>query len=307
VSHHHRPGERRSPVRRVVAAATAAGLALVVTGCSAETSETIRRGWLPGTDSTTTLTNTVRSLWVGSWIAALVIGIIVWGLTIWCVVKFRRRKGETGLPPQLRYNVPLEVLYTIVPLFMIGVLFFYTARDQAAIERRYEDPDVKIEVVAKRWAWDFNYTSDDVYSSSVQVPLEDESYSDQQIEDAIPVLYLPVDRSVEITLHSRDVIHSFYVPAFSYKKDMVPGRTNFMSVTPTEEGTYVGKCAELCGEYHASMLFNVQVVSDEEYQTYIQSLRDAGQTGGLEVSLGQSDLAPNQTEDAIGQSGGEEN
>ena len=82
---------------------------------------------------------------------------------------------------------------------------------------------------------------------------------DQQEE--LPTLVLPVGQNVEIALDSRDVIHSFWVVDFLYKKDMFPGKTNYMSFVPEREGTYEGKCAELCGEYHSLMLFNVEVVS----------------------------------------------
>jgi cytochrome c oxidase subunit 2 len=101
---------------------------------------------------------------------------------------------------------------------------------------------------------------------------------------------LPVGERVEFTINSRDVIHSFWIPAFLYKQDMVPGRTGTIQVTPLQEGTYQGKCAELCGEYHSAMLFNVKVVSRAEYDAYIQTLRDAGQTGslGLEYNREQS-------------------
>ncbi len=290
-----RQARRRTPVL----AALAVGTTLLITACSTPTEgsgstwDLISRGWLPGADDVSSINPITRSLWVGSWIAALAVGVLVWGLTFWVIIRYRRRKGETSLPPQLRYNVPMEVLYTIVPLFMVGVLFFYTARDQAEIEARDPDPGVNIEVVGKRWAWDFNYRDDDVYETSKQVPMQ-AGLSEDEVESDIPTLYMPVGQSAEITIHSRDVIHSFYVPAFSYKKDMVPGRTNYMTVTPEREGVYRGRCAELCGEYHSAMLFNVAVVSQTEYDSQMAALRDKGQTGALDVDLGPSDLAPNQ-------------
>ncbi len=292
-------GSQRTRRRTPVLVGLGATVTLLLTACSSPTPgsgstwDLVSRGWLPGADDVASINPITRSLWVGSWIAALAIGIVVWGLTFWVIVRYRRRKGETGLPPQLRYYVPMEVLYTIVPLFMVGVLFFYTARDQAEIEARYPDPAVNIEVVGKRWAWDFNYRDEDVYETSAQVPMQ-AGLSDEQVEAEIPTLYMPVGQSAEITIHSRDVIHSFFVPAFTYKKDMVPGRTNYMSVTPEREGVYSGKCAELCGEYHSAMLFNVAVVSQAEYDEQMSALRARGQTGALDVDLGPSDLAPNQ-------------
>ena len=97
----------------------------------------------------------------------------------------------------------------------------------------------------------------------------------------LPTLVLPVDQTVKIKLQSRDVIHSFWIIDFLYKKDMYIGKDNYWSFTPTREGSYAGKCAELCGEYHSMMLFNVEVVSEAEYDEYLASLRDAGQTGDI--------------------------
>jgi cytochrome c oxidase subunit 2 len=81
-------------------------------------------------------------------------------------------------------------------------------------------------------------------------------------------------------------VHSFWVPAFSYKLDVVPGRDNAFEMTPTRQGTFVGKCAELCGTYHSRMLFNVEVVSDERYEEYLRSLQAQGNIG---VALGGSE------------------
>ena len=293
--HPSRPARRRRRAPRLAGAGLVGALALAVSGCAgAETDPGfLSRGWLPGDSDVSSMNPIVDNLWVGSWIAALAVGVVVWGLTIWVVVRYRRRKNETGLPPQLRYNVPMEIMYTLVPLFMVGVLFFYTARDQQEIESRYDAPQTQIEVVGKRWAWDFNYTDEDVYETSKQIPMQ-AGLSEDEVDATIPTLYLPVGRTTELTLHSRDVIHSFYVPAFSYKKDMVPGRTNTMSFTPEREGVYTGRCAELCGEYHSAMLFKVAVVSQADFDEQMAGLRDRGQTGALEVDLGPSDLAPDQ-------------
>ena len=99
--------------------------------------------------------------------------------------------------------------------------------------------------------------------------------------EQLPTLYLPVNKSVDLELNSRDVIHSFWVPAFLQKRDMIPGKTNYIRFTPTKEGTYDGKCAELCGEYHSEMLFRVKVVSESEFQAHMDELREAGNTGLL--------------------------
>ena len=260
-----------------------ASLSLVLAGCTQAQLNGFLPGFEEGQPPVTNHTELVSGLWVTSWIVLLVVGVITWGLTIWAVIAYRRRKGQTGLPVQLRYNMPIEVFYTIVPLILVLGFFAFTARDQAVIEQRFaeDDIDVKVEVIAKQWAWDFNYVNEDVYSPGIQGQLSDEGPSGSLVQSELPTLYLPVGKNVEIELESRDVIHSFWVVDFLYKKDMFPGKTNYMSFVPEREGTYEGKCAELCGEYHSLMLFNVQVVSEAEYEDYIQSLRDLGREGQL--------------------------
>jgi len=251
----------------------------LVSGCS---SEQVGRGFLPGyaDGEVTNMTERVTNLWNGSWIAALVVGLVVWGLVLWCITVYRKRRDDDVLPVQLRYHVPLEVMYIVLPILMIGVMFIYTARDIDAISALEEDPDVVIEVYGKQWSWDFNYLDEDVWDSGVHV----EDIGGAETPD-MPTLYLPVDERVEFRLRSRDVIHSFWVPAFLYKLDVFPGQENVFQVVPTREGTYAGKCAEFCGEYHAGMLFNVAVVSREEYDAHIEALREAGQTGRLGPEL----------------------
>ncbi|WP_084103473.1 cytochrome c oxidase subunit II [Demequina sp. NBRC 110056] len=259
----------------------AVGASALLAGCS----QGIENGALPSTPEITNQTGPIITLWNGSWIAALVVGVITWGLILWCVAVYRKRKDDTKLPVQTRVHLPLELMYTLVPLMAIGVLFKYTAEDIAFLTDTSADADVEIQVVGKQWSWDFNYLTDDVYDPGVQANLTGE----EGVEETLPTLYLPVDETVHFYLDSRDVIHSFWIPAFLYKEDTVPGKTNEWQVTPTEVGTYQGKCAELCGEYHASMLFNVEVVERAEYDAYMQELRDRGNEGalGLEYSRDQ--------------------
>ncbi|MDR2293691.1 MAG: cytochrome c oxidase subunit II [Microbacterium sp.] len=263
--------------------------ALVLAGCTPQE----LNGFLPGfmDDSGNALppatnhTEMVSGLWTTSWIVLLVVGAITWALMLFAAVAYRRRKGQTGLPVQMRYNMPMEIFYTIVPLILVVGFFFFTARDQAILETQYEDPDVSVIATGKQWAWDFEYQgdsadgSDDVWSMGVQAQPDKDGNVNQ---DALPTLYLPVNKTVKIQLESRDVAHSFWIIDFLYKKDLYIGRDNFWSFTPTREGTYQGKCAELCGEYHSMMLFNVKVVSDAEYEDYLASLEAKGQTGSIQ-------------------------
>jgi cytochrome c oxidase subunit II len=268
------------------------GLAtLTLSGCTRQ----VERGWLPTDKGTTNQTARVMDLWNGSWIAALLVGVLVWGLILWAVVAYRRRPGTTGVPPQVRYHIPLEIMYTAVPLMMVAVLFYYTARDESELISTKIKPDLKIGVVGKQWSWDFNYLNEDTYETGTQAQLTGKPVP----EDGTPTLWLPVDKRVQFELTSRDVIHSFWIPAFLMKMDTIPGVVNEFQVVPQVIGTYQGKCAELCGEYHANMLFNVNVVSQADYDKHMDDLRQAGQRGLLPTDLGRSQLTPEgQTTDA---------
>ncbi|CAN7343178.1 MULTISPECIES: aa3-type cytochrome oxidase subunit II [Micrococcaceae] len=288
MSSQNRTGSRRKTITTISSLAIAG--ALVLTGCSPE----VEKGWLPTERGTTSNTDRIMDLWVNSWIAALVVGIITWGLIVWCLVAYRRRKGTVGFPRQTSFNLPLEVFYLTIPLFMVVVFFYFTDRDQQAIDNRSEPADVVVDVRGKQWAWDFNYKAgdvieEDVYEAGVQTNLTGNTIDKEQL----PTLYLPVNKSVDLELNARDVIHSFWVPAFLQKRDMIPGKTNYIRFTPTKEGTYDGKCAELCGEYHSEMLFRVKVVSESEFQAHMDELREAGNTGLLGVEY---DRNPNVNE-----------
>jgi len=272
--------------RRLRWAAVPVGIAAAVAlaGCSPAQ----LHGFLPGFTAdgvaATNRTDMVGSLWTTAWIVLLIIGLITWGLALWAAIVYRRRRGQTGLPVQMRYNMPIEIFYTIVPFILILGFFSFTARDEAIIETQNPHPDVNVVAYGKQWSWDFQYNgtqsdhSDAVWTMGVQaVPGKDGSVD----QAALPTLYLPVDKTVRIDLRSRDVIHSFWIIDFLYKKDMYIGRDNSWSFTPTREGTYAGKCAELCGEFHSAMLFNVKVVSEDEYQSYLSTLKDKGQTGDI--------------------------
>jgi cytochrome c oxidase subunit 2 len=158
----------------------------------------------------------------------------------------------------------------------------------AAIRATDATPDISIEVYGKQWSWDFNYLDDDVYFSGTHVANVGElegSLGERGTHESLPTLYLPVNKTVEFTLVSRDVNHSFWIPAFLDKMDMIPGRSNTWQVIPLREGYYAGKCAELCGEYHSGMLFQVAVVSEEEYEAKMDELREQGNVGRLGEEL----------------------
>lgn len=238
--------------------------ALVLSGCSA--SEVAFVG-LP--DPTTEEGAITASFWEGSWIAAWAVGIFVWGLMIWAFIAYRRRRASDPLPEQTRYNIPIEALYTVAPLIMVFGIFAFAIRDQAELTNLTDDYDRTVQVVGFRWSWTFNYVDDDAFD--IGTPQE------------FPTLWLPVDEKVRFELNSPDVVHSFWVPTWLFKMDVVPGQLNQFEVTPNEVGEFAGKCAELCGTDHSRMLFNVKVVTREEYDAHIEELKANGQEGQLET------------------------
>jgi cytochrome c oxidase subunit II len=258
--------------------------AVALSGCG----ESVKRGFLP--HGVTDQSGRITTLWNGAWVAALGVGVLVWGLIGWCVVAYRRKKDDVGLPEQLRYNVPIEILYTIVPLFMVAVLFFYTAGDESALLDVSKKPDVTVNVVAKQWSWDFNYVEAGTFEAGTQAELTGQP----GVAATAPALYLPVNKRVEFVLTSRDVNHSFWVPQFLQKLDVIPGKVNRFQVVPTELGTFEGRCAELCGAYHASMLFQVKVVSQAAYDAHLAQLRAQGNIGMLDNSLSREKIEPGQ-------------
>ena len=285
--HPDTPRRKRRPA--LVVAGLLAVVVVALSGCSAQ----VQRGWLPGSSEheITNQTGRVTSLWVGSWIAALIVGVITWGLILWCVTVYRKRKADDTLPVQLRYHVPLEIMYVILPIIMVGVLFYYTNRDTTALVDTSAKTENHVQVIGKQWSWDFNYLDDNAYETG-QHAQNVGSAGTGVLRDQV-TLWLPVDESVTFTLNSRDVIHSFWVPDFLMKMDVIPGKTNSFQIKPQVVGTYEGKCAELCGEYHSSMLFNVKVVTREEYEAHIKDLQAKGQEGSLGIEYSrQQDIAP---------------
>ncbi|MCL7494215.1 MULTISPECIES: cytochrome c oxidase subunit II [Streptomyces] len=304
----------RRPMRRKLPQVLAAGLVLATaTGCTYK--DFPRLGMpTPVTDEAPR----ILSLWQGSWAAALATGVLVWGLIIWSVIFHRRSRTKVEVPAQTRYNMPIEALYTIVPFIIIAVLFYFTARDESAILKTSKKPDHIVNVVGFQWSWAFNYLEDvdgdkarsNINSSALDAipdkwkkgaPAGADGVYDvgtpgernPQTGNPGPTLWLPKGETVQFVLTSRDVIHSFWVVPFLMKQDVIPGHTNVFEVTPNKEGTFMGKCAELCGVDHSRMLFNVKVVSPERYREHLKDLAKKGQTGYLPSGIKQTDHARN--------------
>jgi cytochrome c oxidase subunit 2 len=253
-------GRRRTSARL---GAVLVVLALLVSGCGGqELYESSLRFGLP--EPATDQAQNIHDLFLGSNAAALVVGVFVLALILFACFRYRKRSDD--LPRQVRYNLPVEVLYTLVPFVILAVLFYYTVLSQNFVNELSTDEatgestaDVNIGVVGFQWNWQFNYVDDDV-----QVIGE---------TDRPAQLVLPTDRTIRFTNTSPDVIHSFWVPDFLFKRDVIPGRANTFELTLRKEGEFIGRCAELCGEKHAFMNFSVRVVSPEDYDAYIEGLQ----------------------------------
>lgn len=266
-------------------AASAVAISLVATGCTrAGLEDKLRFGWPRGiTDQAAEM----RVLWTWSSVAALVVGVIVWGLIFWAVIVYRRRDGV--LPKQTKYGLPIELVYTVLPFLIVAVLFYYTVVTQNNVVRLTAKPDTTITVVGFKWAWEFDY-------ADRRDPQTDEMVYTIGTATEVPILVIPEGETVRFVERSTDVVHSFWVPEFLFKQDVFPGRVNQFEVKPTQRGSFVGRCAELCGTYHSQMTFEVRVVGADEYQRYLDALARLGnadperQAKAL-TEIGQSPLA----------------
>ncbi|RYE76087.1 MAG: cytochrome c oxidase subunit II, partial [Myxococcales bacterium] len=222
--------------------------------------------------------------------------VITWGLIFYAIIRYRRR-DPNEIPVQTRYNLPIEIFYTIAPVVMVIVFFFFTVKAQNASFHNYEKPDRVITVVGQQWSWTFNYNLDyDKKSREFgEAAVGGDVVYDAGTTADRPTLYLVEGEKTQFNLYSPDVIHSFWVPSFLFKLDIVPGRINTFGVTPSREGTFEGRCAELCGVYHSRMLFDVKVVSKAEFDQHMAKLEDEGNTGpalgGADVNI-QDGLEP---------------
>jgi len=228
-------------------------------------------------------------LWQGAWIAAIAVGLLVWGAILWAVIFYRKRSDS--IPHQVRYNLPIEILYTVVPFVMVGVLFYFTARDENRITSLSAHPNVVVDVTGFQWSWEFQYPQYPVKNSSSGVTelgaMWNPNLSLAASYSQLPLLEIPDHETVRFNLTSNDVIHSFWVLPFDFKRDVIPGHPNHFEVNPT--GTLysgpdtIGRCSELCGLYHSRMLFRIKIVTPAQFKAWItaqQKLQNA--TGGAQ-------------------------
>jgi cytochrome c oxidase subunit 2 len=178
--------------------------------------------------------------------------VVVAGALAYVTWKFRARPGQEGEPPQVHGNDRLEVIWTLIPLLIILVLFGLTAKALIQVNRPIPGA-MKVEVTGYQFWWDFHYPALGLRNSNE--------------------LILPAGVPVELEVTSKDVIHSFWVPGLSGKRDAIPGQKTLIHFTPKEVGNYYGFCAELCGPSHSRMLFRVLVVPKEEFDRFVEAAR----------------------------------
>jgi cytochrome c oxidase subunit II len=256
--------------RRVASAAGLTMLVLALSGCGQ--SAWMRLG-LP--DPATKQAKVVVTLWQGSWIAAIAVGAVVWGMILWACI-FHRKRSEV-LPPQVRYNLPIEIVYTVVPFILVAVLFYFTARDENYVDAVSSHPNVVVNVTGFQWSWEFAYPQYKVPSPAGDVVLTGQPYP-----GPLPVLVIPENETVKFTLNSLDVVHSFWVPVFLFKRDVIPDHTNYFQVTATRTGWFIGRCTELCGIYHSLMLFKVHIVTPSQFKTFMAQQQLKQKAGGVQ-------------------------
>jgi len=196
----------------------------------------------------------ILDLWRALFWTAAFVGALVVGLILWAVVRYRAR-GPDELPRQTSVHLPIEIAYTAAPLVVVAVLFSLAMVTQERVTERSPRPDLRVRVTGFQWQWRFDYVNEDV---TVVGDL-----------DHPPTLVLPVDRTVRLELDAADVIHSFYVPAFLEKRDVIPGVDNEIDLRPNRIGRYAGHCAEFCGLAHDRMGFDVETVSPADFQEWL--------------------------------------
>ncbi len=227
----------------------------------------------------------------------LIIAVVIWalvtGLILFAVVRYRRKPTDTELPPQIHGNNVLEIIWTVIPTIIVGVMFAFSFSTLNKVDA-VAASDIRITAVAAQFQWSFEYRSADG-----QTVL---------FEQLAPEMTVPAGKTIHLNLRSKDVIHAFYVPQFLFKRDVVPGRDNSFDFTvdPGDAGqTFRGQCAELCGTFHGSMLFTVKALSPADYDTWLAdqiakakaspAAPPSGAAGQVQLDLAAKDVAYDKT------------
>ena len=228
-------------LRPVFVVALIAPALLLLSGCSFDSQHLSGLGFPKGVSS---INDISLSLWQYSWIAAGVVGVITLILILWPAFFHRAHASKGEFPKQTQYNIPVEILYTIIPFLIVAVLFFFTAVKENKVTDKTTPVKHEISVEGIQWSWQFAYPEAG-----------------------------PQGESVRFTLTSNDVVHGFWIPAFMIQMQTLPGETNRLQFTAKKLGEYPGRCNILCGRNHSQMIFKVKVVTPAQYQTYLDSLK----------------------------------
>lgn len=237
---------------------TAVFASVSLSGCSFKSEDISGLGFSDGVSSVNDIS---LSLWQGAWIAAAVVGIFTFILIIWPAIFHRVKADKPEFPKQTQYNIPVEILYTVIPFIIVAVLFYFTAVKQEKIIDLKTPAKHQISVEGFQWSWQFGYTDAGpkaVVTGSPELP---------------PTLYLPQGESVRFKITANDVVHGFWIPAFMIQMQNLPDKTNYLQFTANELGEFPGRCNILCGRNHAQMIFKVKVVTPQQYQSYLTSLK----------------------------------
>lgn len=237
---------------------TALFASVSLSGCSLKSEDISGLGFPAGVSSVNDIS---LSLWQGAWIAAAVVGIFTFVLIIWPAIFHRVKVDQPEFPKQTQYNIPVEILYTVIPFIIVAVLFYFTAVKQEKIVDLKTPAKHQINVEGFQWSWQFGYTDAGpkaVVTGSPELP---------------PTLYLPQGESVRFKITANDVVHGFWIPAFMIQMQNLPDKINYLQFTANELGEFPGRCNILCGRNHAQMIFKVKVVTPQQYQNYLSSLK----------------------------------
>jgi cytochrome c oxidase subunit II len=231
-----------------------APMVLALSGCS----KVSTLGFPEGVSSVNDIS---LSLWQGAWIAAGVVGVITLILILWPAVFHRAKASKGEFPKQTQYNVPVEIVYTVIPFIIIAVMFYFTAVKENEIVEKSPAVAHEITVNGIQWSWQFGYPEAGEKAIVTGTP------------EKPPTLVVPVGERVRYTITASDVVHGFWIPAFMIQIQNLPGVTNNLEFTANKIGEFPGRCNILCGRSHSQMLFTVKVVSQADYQKYLETLK----------------------------------
>jgi cytochrome c oxidase subunit II len=240
------PAKGRGPaarLRQVAPGLASLGLAITVAACTRESASAQGRD--------------IAALYGVMLVVVAAIFLFVEGTIIWSILRYRRRPDDPSLPPQTHGHRGLEIVWTVIPILIVLGVYALSLETLGKVEAKAADA-LPVDVHGYQWYWEFDLPQQGVHVSGIGTE---------------PELVLPVNQPIRFRLETDNVIHSFFVPAFLFKRDLIPGSVNEFDLTIDDPGTYAGQCAEFCGAGHADMRFRIRAVSSAEFQAWVESQR----------------------------------